>query len=281
MDNHYNDLIESGNGNKVIEFFKEHKDSPTLFENGHPFEKIDIIPENYKYERFWDELLRIDFPDHYYLMWISDPIKQDRLKDNFWIKYPVMNEYKLLRDEDVVTLTFHKKHSGLFFVQCPSVGSSFSSEKKFLVCLYENITLIDIVKGIRRKLGYLGLANGFYGHDCGDGYGGILSWDFGCHRNYSIFDGNAIACPESGGSPFGELPKRGDIGMFIDYINYMMDLGIPQEQWNERDNQIIYLQNCNGEDMPETLEKKNYYDIKDYFDETLALFDNFDPEMIV
>lgn len=280
MDNHYNELISEGNGEVVIDFFKKNKNSDILFRHGHPFEKIDMIVGDNRNENFWRDLLLIDFSDRFYLGRVSDPVKQDRLSDNYWVKNPIMNQYMYLRDNDVVKLLYHNNpHDGLYLAQCPPAGESFSSEAKFLVCLYENITLVDIVTGIRENMGKPGFADGFYGYDGDDGRGGLLTWSKGLHGYYSIFEGSAARHESK--SDTEDLPKRGELGMYIDYINYMIALDIPQDKWSEKDNQIMYLENCGHESMPVAPKRCESDFIADNFEETLALFCAFDPEMVV
>lgn len=193
-------------------------------------------------------------------------------------KLPV-NTYITLSSQELEDLFYSKnpyKHDGLYLTQHHPIDDETTSEGPYLVCFFENMTLLDILQSFRKYFPNYETTYStnnfakFESYDREDG--GLLHFFVPpktmkfAGRYTSFFDGKS--------------KPRKNFGVHLDYINYLLERDIPRSEWQMKKTKLGYLKMIGDSYYPSVYNLCIPFEVLYPENETMILED-FDPDLIV
>lgn len=192
------------------------------------------------------------------------------------------NTYISLTSQELENLLYSSnpyKHNGVYLSQCQPISEESSDEGKYYVCFFKDITILDMVKGLLQQFQLVvdPQRERFCGYDGGDAIGGLLTYWVNtddmksqpCGRYTSFFDGSR--------------PIRNNLGMFIDYMQFLLSHEIPEPEWLDDTTKNKYLVTLKDNCLYCSDKKFDFDpliggpDYEDVIEEALEILNRFDP----
>jgi hypothetical protein len=151
------------------------------------------------------------------------------------------NTFITLSSEELDNLLYREnsyKHDGLYLSQCEPISEGSSQEGKYHVCYYKDVTILEIAHSLRSQfpiMNTLTSREGFRGYNGGDPYDGLVT--------YWVPSDDKKNQPSGRYTSFydGAEEIRKHLGMFIDYMNYLLDEKVPESEWLAEKTKLTYL----------------------------------------